>query len=104
MAPGNLITGSKDLFQKGVLEVILLPIRIYRWCVSPLIGGTCRYEPSCSRYAIDAIQLHGALKGVYLTARRLARCHPFGGSGYDPVPGFVSGASKDARDRCENNE
>jgi putative membrane protein insertion efficiency factor len=104
MAPGNLTTGRKDLFQKGALEVILLPIRIYRWCISPLIGGTCRYEPSCSRYAIDAIQLHGALKGVYLTARRLARCHPFGGSGYDPVPGFVSRASKDARDRCENNE
>lgn len=104
MAPGNLITGSKDLFQKGALEVILLPIRIYRWCISPLLGGTCRYEPSCSRYAIDAIQLHGARKGGYLTARRLARCHPFGGSGYDPVPGLVSGERKRAPEGRENNE
>jgi putative membrane protein insertion efficiency factor len=61
-------------------------IRLYQLVLSPLIGPRCRYLPSCSDYAAEAIAQHGALRGVVMAARRLASCHPWGGSGYDPVP------------------
>jgi putative membrane protein insertion efficiency factor len=61
-------------------------VLVYRLFLSPLLGPRCRFAPSCSEYALEALQLHGPLKGVWLTARRLARCHPWGGHGYDPVP------------------
>jgi hypothetical protein len=61
-------------------------IRLYQLVLSPFMGGACRFLPSCSAYAIDAVQQHGALTGVLLSVRRLARCHPFGGWGLDPVP------------------
>ena len=62
-------------------------VRLYRLAVSPWLGGNCRYQPTCSTYAIEALQTHGALRGSWLAARRIARCNPWGGSGYDPVPG-----------------
>jgi putative membrane protein insertion efficiency factor len=65
----------------------IVPVRAYQWFISPLLPPSCRYEPTCSAYAIEALQRHGLLRGGYLTARRLLRCHPWGGSGYDPVPG-----------------
>lgn len=58
----------------------------YRYTLSPMLGVNCRFAPSCSEYAAEAIATHGALRGGALAARRLCRCHPFGGSGYDPVP------------------
>lgn len=61
-------------------------IRLYQLVLSPFTGGACRFVPSCSAYAIDAVRQHGALKGVLLSIRRLARCHPLGGWGLDPVP------------------
>jgi putative membrane protein insertion efficiency factor len=61
-------------------------IRLYQLVLSPFTGGACRFVPSCSAYAIDAVRQHGALTGVILGVRRLARCHPFGGWGLDPVP------------------
>jgi putative membrane protein insertion efficiency factor len=61
-------------------------IRFYRRAVSPLTPPSCRFTPTCSAYAEEAIRLHGAGRGGWLAVRRLARCHPFGGSGYDPVP------------------
>ena len=70
--------------------VLIAPIRFYRFFVSPMLPPSCRFTPTCSQYAIEAIEKHGALKGLGLAVRRLARCHPItwlGGShGYDPVP------------------
>ncbi|MBG83149.1 MAG: membrane protein insertion efficiency factor YidD [Phycisphaerae bacterium] len=71
-------------------------IRIYQATLSPLIGMHCRFHPTCSRYAVEAIQVHGAIKGCWLAMRRLGRCHPLGGRGYDPVP--------DAKDKCTGEE
>ena len=64
----------------------ILPVRAYQWCISPLLPPSCRYEPTCSAYAVTAFERHGLIKGGWLTARRLLRCHPWGGKGYDPVP------------------
>ena len=69
-----------------IKTVAILPIRVYRYVISPLIGPRCRFAPSCSEYAMEAIQKHGVIRGSALAARRIGRCHPWGGSGYDPVP------------------
>jgi putative membrane protein insertion efficiency factor len=61
-------------------------LKAYKLALSPLFSGACRFEPSCSTYASEAIATHGLLRGSWLAARRLARCHPFGSWGYDPVP------------------
>ena len=66
--------------------VVLALIRFYRKAISPWLPPACRYTPTCSGYALEAVTRYGALKGGWLTARRLLRCHPWGGSGYDPVP------------------
>ena len=62
-------------------------LKLYRLVVSPLYGDVCRYYPSCSAYALRAVGVHGSVKGTWLTARRLLRCHPWAAGGYDPVPG-----------------
>jgi uncharacterized protein len=69
----------------------VLPIRIYQWTVSPLLPRTCRFAPSCSEYAAEALLAHGLWRGGGLAARRLLRCHPWGGHGYDPVPPLHGG-------------
>jgi len=61
-------------------------IRVYQWTIGPTLPPACRYQPTCSRYAYQAIERYGAFKGGWLMLKRLARCQPFGGSGYDPVP------------------
>ncbi len=61
-------------------------LRAYRLLISPLYGQVCRYHPSCSAYALEAVQHHGALRGTWLGGRRVARCHPWAAGGYDPVP------------------
>ena len=66
--------------------LLILLVRAYQVTLSPFFAGCCRFEPSCSNYMIEALQRHGVFKGLYLGIRRLLRCHPFGGSGYDPVP------------------
>lgn len=68
-------------------RLVLSLIRGYQLLFSPLFAGSCRYVPSCSAYAAEAVHRHGAVRGTMLAVGRLARCHPFGGSGYDPVPG-----------------
>ncbi len=67
-------------------RVAVALIRAYQYLFSPWLGPRCRYAPSCSEYAVEAIRLHGSLHGGWLTIKRLARCHPWGASGYDPVP------------------
>ena len=69
-----------------VVWLFLLPIYFYKGAISPLTPPSCRFTPSCSTDAIEAIRRHGPLRGLYLAIRRILRCHPWGGSGYDPVP------------------
>ncbi|MGC9955181.1 MAG: membrane protein insertion efficiency factor YidD [Rhizomicrobium sp.] len=79
-----------ERLQRAAGILLIAPIRFYRLFISPMLPPSCRFVPTCSQYAIQAIEKHGPLKGLALTARRLARCHPItwlGGShGYDPVP------------------
>lgn len=70
--------------------VLIGLIRAYRLFLSPVLPMSCRYEPSCSHYACDAIARHGAIRGTWLAAARIVRCHPWGGAGYDPVPERVT--------------
>ncbi|MBX3128091.1 MAG: membrane protein insertion efficiency factor YidD [Polyangiaceae bacterium] len=67
-------------------KLLIALIRVYQVTLSPLLGPVCRFEPSCSRYAVACLELHGALRGSWLTFRRLSRCHPFHPGGYDPPP------------------
>jgi putative membrane protein insertion efficiency factor len=69
-----------------LVESMLLLIRVYQIVISPILGPACRYEPSCSEYACQAIERHGIFKGAWLAIKRLLRCHPFHCGGYDPVP------------------
>jgi putative membrane protein insertion efficiency factor len=61
-------------------------VRLYQWTLRPLIGANCRFHPSCSEYAVDALHMHGAVRGAALAARRVLRCNPWNEGGYDPVP------------------
>ena len=88
----KLINGVSQLAAKPLLGLVWL----YRKGLSPLLGANCRFEPSCSAYAEEALRGYGGFKGGWLTLRRIARCHPWGGSGYDPVP---STEAHDERDR-----
>jgi putative membrane protein insertion efficiency factor len=67
-------------------RVLVGGIRLYQILLSPVLGASCRFVPTCSAYGIEAIRLHGAWRGGLLTARRISRCHPWGGHGHDPVP------------------
>jgi putative membrane protein insertion efficiency factor len=67
-------------------QLLLLPIYFYRYSISPLLPASCRYTPTCSEYAVQALKKHGPIKGLLLAIKRILRCHPWGGGGYDPVP------------------
>jgi putative membrane protein insertion efficiency factor len=67
-------------------RVLLALVAAYRYLLSPMLGRSCRFFPSCSEYAMEALERHGALRGTWLTVRRVARCHPWHPGGYDPVP------------------
>ena len=75
---------------KKLLPILSFPfiilIKLYQWIISPLLGSKCRYTPTCSHYGIEALKKYGPIKGLWLTIKRIARCHPWGGHGYDPVP------------------
>lgn len=76
-----------------IARLLMLPIRAYQLVVSPLLGPRCRFYPSCSSYAVEALRVHGALRGSYLAVRRLGRCHPWNPGGPDPVPPPRSGTA-----------
>ena len=78
------MTGS--MIKKGIGRLLILLVRLYQVASSPYTPASCRYTPTCSQYAIQAIRKHGPLKGTWLAIKRILRCHPWGGSGYDPVP------------------
>ncbi|MBC7496288.1 MAG: membrane protein insertion efficiency factor YidD [Sphingomonadaceae bacterium] len=72
--------------QQALATALVAPIRAYQVVLSPLLPPSCRFTPTCSTYAIAAIQAHGPVQGLWLGTKRICRCHPWGGSGYDPVP------------------
>lgn len=82
----NILVRLWRLVLKGLGMVLILPIRFYQRCISPLTPPVCRFTPTCSQYAVEAIRKHGPFKGFWLAVKRISRCHPWGGSGYDPVP------------------
>jgi len=72
---------------KALAWPLIQIVRFYRFAISPWLGGNCRFEPTCSSYAIEALRVHGLFRGTWLAVKRIGRCHPWGGEGYDPVPG-----------------
>lgn len=76
----------RSLIQRFFALPFIATIRIYQMVISPWLGPKCRFTPTCSSYGIEAFKKYGVFKGSWLTAKRLSRCHPFGGSGFDPVP------------------
>lgn len=74
------------MIKKGIKGVLYFLIRLYQISISPLLGSNCRYNPTCSSYSKEAIEKHGIRKGLWLAIKRIASCHPWGGSGHDPVP------------------
>lgn len=69
-----------------VNSIFIALVKIYQYTLSPLLPRSCRYEPSCSQYAVEAFQKHGPFRGFWLALKRVSRCHPWGGHGHDPVP------------------
>lgn len=81
-------------------KILIAFVRVYQYTISPLLGPRCRYYPSCSNYAVEALREHGALRGLGLATWRLLRCNPFSNGGYDPVPPRHKGR---AHEHCETN-
>ncbi len=79
-----------------VRRILIGLVRVYQVGISPLTPPSCRYTPTCSAYAVEALERHGALRGGWMAVRRIMRCHPWGGSGFDPVP-TLPGATVDAK-------
>ncbi len=75
---------------KQLLQILSCPfiflIKLYQWIISPWLGSKCRYTPTCSHYGIEALKKYGPVKGLWLTIKRISKCHPWGGHGHDPVP------------------
>lgn len=74
------------MLRQIIRQILILPIRFYQRFISPLTPPSCRFTPTCSQYAVEAIEKHGPIKGLYLAIKRILRCNPWGGYGYDPVP------------------
>lgn len=82
----GIVRRSLHAINRFFSTILILPIRFYQLAISPLTPPACRFTPTCSQYAIEALRKHGPIKGLYLATKRILRCHPWGGSGYDPVP------------------
>lgn len=74
------------MLNQGLKYILTALVQFYKKFISPLTPATCRYEPSCSSYMLKALEIHGGIKGLWLGIKRISRCHPWGGCGYDPVP------------------
>ncbi len=79
-------TSTRSAVRRIAAWPLIALVRLYQRCISPLTSPSCRFTPTCSQYALEALRKYGPLKGSWLTLKRLSRCHPWGGSGYDPVP------------------
>ncbi|WP_343560783.1 membrane protein insertion efficiency factor YidD [Kiloniella sp. b19] len=93
--------GLYSLPRKAALFFLKGLVQLYRYGISPLIPPRCRYQPTCSAYALEALERHGPLRGSWLACKRIARCHPWGGSGYDPVPPSPSGEKQEKEKKNE---
>jgi putative membrane protein insertion efficiency factor len=69
-----------------LIKLLLIPVYFYKYAISPMTPASCRHIPSCSEYAVEAMKIHGPIKGIYLATKRISKCHPWGTHGYDPVP------------------
>ena len=78
--------GARAAMSGWAVRAMVAVLRAYKYAISPLLGNSCRFEPSCSEYAVEALRRHGAVKGLALAVRRVGRCHPWHPGGYDPVP------------------
>lgn len=74
------------LLKKGLVALLILPVKLYQYVLSPMIGPSCRYTPTCSQYTVEALCKHGPFKGLWLSLKRIVSCNPWGGHGHDPVP------------------
>ncbi len=84
---------------RGAAGIILFLLQSYKRLISPMLPLACRYQPTCSEYAMEAVERYGALRGVWMASGRVLRCHPLGGSGYDPVVKEVTGVSMGFADK-----
>jgi putative membrane protein insertion efficiency factor len=82
----SLLRKIYEGFKKVLVFLLIIPVRFYQWVISPMIGPSCRYTPTCSVYSVQALKKHGPFKGLWLATKRILSCNPWGGSGYDPVP------------------
>lgn len=79
-------SNSNWSLSKILAAPMIVCVKFYRYCISPMFPAACRFTPTCSEYALEALRRHGPIKGLWLSVKRISRCHPWGGSGYDPVP------------------
>ena len=91
---------EKSIAKKAIIEVVSLPIHFYRYVISPLTPASCRHIPTCSAYTLEALHKHGIIKGGAISANRIARCHPWGTEGFDPVPVIIIAVFLKSKEVC----
>ncbi len=90
----HILRKAGDVLMKALGFLLLVPVYFYKFAISPFTPASCRHFPTCSSYAVEAVKVHGPFRGFWLATKRIARCHPWGTSGYDPVPPKVSRREK----------
>ncbi len=82
----SVLIAFLNLLRDGIVALLIIPVKLYQWFLSPWLGASCRYTPTCSAYTIEALKKHGPIKGLWLSIKRILSCNPWGGHGHDPVP------------------